>query len=64
MAVVQLFTIADLILPNSSSSDNILMMEKSRKMQRFAVPLGVLTQVLALYILFLGECVCVCGGGF
>ena len=63
VGVVQLFTIADLILPNSS---DILMMEKSRRMQRFAVPLGVLTQVLALYILFLGECVCVLwrGGGF
>ena len=52
VGMVQLFKIADLIFPNSSE---IPMTEESRRMQRFAVPLGILTQVLALYILFLGE---------
>jgi uncharacterized membrane protein YidH (DUF202 family) len=52
VGVVQLFTIVDLIIPSSSE---ISMMEASRKLQRFAMPLGALSQVLALYILLLGE---------
>ena len=52
VGIVQLFTIVDLIIPNSS---DISMMETSRKLQRFAMPLGALSQVLALFILFLGE---------
>ena len=52
VGVVQLLTITDLIFPISSE---IPIMDASKKMKKFAMPLGVLTQVLALYILFLGE---------
>jgi uncharacterized membrane protein YidH (DUF202 family) len=51
IGMVQLFTVADFIISKSSEIPI-----SNRKMKRFAMPLGVLTQVLALYILFLGEC--------
>ena len=54
IGIVQLLTIAELIFPEPSE---IPMEEVSRRMEmkRFAKPLGVLTQVLALNILLLGE---------
>lgn len=49
-AVVQVLTISDFTI---SKSSEIPMLEV--RMKRFAVPLGVTSQVLALCILFLGE---------
>lgn len=52
VAIVQLLTIAELVFPASSP---IPMLEESMRMKRFALPVGALTQVLALCILFVGE---------
>lgn len=52
VGIVQLLTIAELIF---SKPSEIPMLERSLRIKRFAVPLGILTQVLALCILFLGE---------
>ena len=49
-SIVQLVTIADFTI---SKYSEIPMLEV--KMKRFAIPLGVMSQVLALCILFLGE---------
>ena len=53
VGVVQLLTIGEFIFPNAS--DIPMQDAASKKMKKFAMPLGVLTQLLALYILFLGE---------
>ena len=50
VAIVQLLTIADFTISNYSE---IPMLEV--RMKRFAIPLGVVSQVLALWILFIGE---------
>lgn len=52
VALVQLFTIAEV----TSRSSNTPLNEMSRKVQRFARPLGVATVLLALVVLGLGEC--------
>jgi hypothetical protein len=57
VAIVQLLTIGDFMMSSSSSSEEIPMVEK--RMKRFAMPVGVVSQVLALCILFLGEPECV-----
>ena len=52
VGIVQLLTIADSMYPKSSE---IPTLDASRRMKRIAKPLGILTQVLALYVLFLGQ---------
>lgn len=50
VVIIQLLTITDFVIPNSFE---IPMLEA--RMRRYALPLGIMTQVVALYILFLGE---------
>ena len=50
VVVVQLLTVADFVV---SSSFEVPMPEA--RMKRFAMPLGAMTQLVALYILFLGK---------
>jgi len=54
VALVQLFTIAD--ITSRSANAPVQLSAMTRRVQRFARPLGVTTVLLALAVLFIGMC--------